>query len=155
MSYICSFCGKPQSQNRVYPNGLCQGCYKYFHSGGTINPLPNPGEIAHDDRGFVVCHICGKAYKRLGSHIKESHSMSIAEYKEKFGLCARSRTTELSYSETMRQYAFANDMPKQLRIAGVNTRVKTGETRLRKGKRTRLQETLDKRKRKFKTKETV
>ena len=150
MSYICSFCGKPQSQNRVYPNGLCQGCYKYFHSGGTINPLPNPGEIALDKRGFVVCHICGKAYKRLGSHIKESHGMTIAEYKEKFGLCASSRTTEDSYSEVMRQYAFANDMPEQLRVAGFNTRVKTGETHLRKGKQTRLQETLDKRKRKFK-----
>jgi hypothetical protein len=136
--------------DRSYPNGLCQGCYKYFQSGGTVNPLPKTGEIAYDSRGFVVCHICGKAYKRLGSHIKESHGTTIAEYKERFGLCANSKTTEHTYSELMRQHALDNNMPMRLMIAGFNTRVKTGETFMRKGKKTRLQETLDKRRRKMK-----
>lgn len=147
MSYICSFCGKIQNQSRVYPNGLCQGCYKYFHSGGTINPIPPLGVIAHDRRGNVICHICGRAYKRLGSHIKESHDMTISEYKEKFGLCANSKTTEFCYSKIMRQHAIDNDMPHQLVIAGRKTRIKPGETHLRKGKKVRLQECLDKRNR--------
>lgn len=147
MTYACKFCGKMQKGSKVYPNELCQGCYKYFHEGGTINPLPSRGEIARDSRGFVVCHICGRAYKRLGSHIRESHGMTIAEYKEMFGLCANSRTTEQEYSKLMRQHAIENDMPKRLMIAGFNTRIKTGETHMRKGKKIRLQESLDKRKR--------
>lgn len=48
-SYVCSFCGKKQEHGRKYPNGWCQGCYKYFHSGGKVNPLPERGIIAHDD----------------------------------------------------------------------------------------------------------
>ena len=74
--------------------------------------------------------------------------MTIAEYKEMFGLCSNSRTTEHEYSELMRRYAIDNNMPEQLLAAGFNTRIKTGETRLRKGKQVRLQESLDKRKRK-------
>jgi hypothetical protein len=146
MSYTCKFCGKTQ-KGKIYPGELCQGCYRYFCNGGTVNSLPNLGEITHDSRGFVVCHICGRAYKRLGSHIKESHGMTIAEYKEKFGLCANSRTTERKYSELMRKYAIKNKMPDRLLTAGFDTRIKPGETHLRKGKQTRLQETLDKRRR--------
>ena len=147
VSYTCSFCGKEQN-NKVYPNGLCQGCYKYFHDGGTVNPLPEPGVIARDHRGNVICHICGRAYKRLGSHIRESHGMTTAEYKEVFGLCASCKTTHDNYASLMRQHAIDNDMPQQLLVYGFNTRIKPGETHMRKGKKTRLQETLDKRNRK-------
>jgi len=150
ISYFCSFCGKKQEHGRKYPNGWCQGCYKYFHSGGKVNPLPERGVIAHDDLGNVVCHICGRAYKRLGSHIKESHDMTIKEYKERFGLCECSKTTERNYSKMMSDYAYKNNMPEQLQSSGFNTRIKVGETHMRKGKQTRLQETLDKRQRKMK-----
>ena len=124
--------------------GNCQGCYRYYRDGGTDNPLPDKGVITYDYRGYVVCHICGRAYKRLGSHVKESHKMTIAEYKEKFGLCNNSRTTEKSYSVQMSNYAIQNHMGDQLRIVGVNTRIKKGETDKRKGKAIRLQEHLNK-----------
>lgn len=155
MSYVCNFCGKTQENSRTYPNGLCQGCYKYFHDGGTVNPIPKPGVIAHDYRGNVICHICGRAYKRLGSHIKESHDMTIKEYKERFGLCECSKTTERNYSKMMSDYAYKNNMPAQLQLSGFNTRIKVGETYMRKGKQTRLQETLDKRQRKIKKSKAV
>lgn len=148
MKFVCNFCGKPQTQSKVYPDGLCQGCYKYFRNGGTVNPIPKPGVIAYDCRGNVICHICGRAYKRLGSHIKESHDMTISEYKEKFGLCANSKTTEHNYSQVMHQHAIDNNMPQRLLVAGYNTRIKPGETHLRKGKKIRLQESIDKRNRK-------
>jgi len=147
ISYFCSFCGKKQEHGRKYPNGWCQGCYKYFHSGGKVNPLPERGVIAHDDLGNVVCHICGRAYKRLGSHIKESHEMTISEYKEKFGLCANSKTTEYNYSQVMHKHAIDNNMPQRLLIAGYNTRIQPGDTHLRKDKKIRLQESIDKRNR--------
>lgn len=137
----CSKCNKPITDK--YPGETCQGCYLYCHKGGTDNPIPPKGKIAYDRRGYVVCHICGRAYKRLGSHIKESHDMSIAEYKEQFGLCNNAKTTEKSYSAHMHQLAYKHDMPKRLQITGIDTRIKKGENKLRLGKKSRLQECLD------------
>lgn len=136
----CSKCGK--HTDRSYA-GMCQSCYRYYHEGGTDNPLPPLGKIAHDIRGYVICHICGRAYKRLGSHIKESHSMSIAEYKAEFELCNSAKTTEANYSKHMHNLAYKYDMPKRLQITGKATRVKKGEKHLRLGKKSRLQECLD------------
>ena len=136
----CLKCGK---QDRSYA-GLCQACYKYYHSGGTDNPLPKLGKVEYDSRGYVICHICGRAYKRLGSHIKESHGMTIAEYKEQFELCNRTKTTEKKYSERMHDLAYKYDMPKRLQITGYPTRIKKGERDKRFGKKVRLQECINK-----------
>lgn len=143
---VCKKCGKT-FEGKVYPEDSCQGCYNYFRKGGEIHSLPLPGEIVRDEKGKVVCHICGRAYNRLGSHIRESHSMTIAQYKEKFDLCNNSRTTESSYASTMRKLAYKNKMPERLIVAGQATRIKPGETDKRKGKRVRLQECLDRSKR--------
>lgn len=140
----CSKCGK-HINGKIYPDKTCQSCYNYYHKGGTNNPIPAKGTIAHDYRGYVVCHICGRAYKRLGSHAKEAHQMSVAEYKEKFGLCNNAKTTESNYSKHMRKLAYKYDMDKRLRIAGVSTRIKKGQKEHRLGKPVRLQECIDKR----------
>lgn len=138
----CSKCGKPIS-GKIYPDETCQACYNYYRNGGTDNPIPSKGKIAHDYRGYVVCHICGRAYKRLGSHIKEWHNMSIAEYKAEFELCNNAKTTERNYSEHMHDLAYKYDMPKRLQITGKSTRIKKGEKDKRLGKKVRLQECLD------------
>lgn len=143
----CSKCGK-HINGKIYPDQTCQSCYNYYHKGGIDNPIPKKGTIAHDYRGYVVCHICGKAYKRLGSHVKESHQMSIAEYKEKFGLCNNAKTTETTYSKHMRKLAYQHDMDKLLPVAGTNTRIKRGQKEHRLGKPVRLQECIAKRARK-------
>lgn len=143
----CRECGKEIA--RSY-SGLCQGCHHYFHNGGTINPIPEKGTISYDVNGKVVCHICGRAYTRLGSHVKESHNMTINEYKEEFGLCKRAKTTESSYSKIMSKHAKINNMDQQLISVGANTRIKKGQTDMRKGKKVCMQEILDKRARKFK-----
>jgi hypothetical protein len=122
---------------------MCQACYNYYRNGGTDNPLPLLGNIAHDHRGYVVCHICGRAYKRLGSHIKESHNMSITEYKEKFGLCRSAKTTEKNYSQHMHNLAYQYGMPEMLQETGKITRFKKGQ-KIRLGKEVRLQECLNK-----------
>ena len=140
---ICLSCNK--DVNALYSGGLCPPCYKYFKDGGTINPLPDVGTIAYDERGYVVCHICGKAYRRLGTHVAQAHDMTIKTYKERFGLCNNAKTTEANYSRMMSDYAYQHNMPEQLRITGANTRIKPGETHLRLGKPTRLQENLAKR----------
>ena len=139
---LCKKCNK-DSDERFFHLGMCQSCYEYFRKGGTENPIPEHGIIEHDERGCVVCHICGRAYKKLGGHIRESHGMTISEYKEKFGLCNNARTTERTYSEQMRMLAYKYDMPERLRITGQKTRIKKGETDKRKEKQVRLQECLD------------
>ena len=139
----CSKCGKLIS-DKIYPNETCQACYNYYHKGGTDNPLPPLGKVEYDSRGYVVCHICGRAYKRLGSHIKESHGMSIAEYKAKFELCNNAKTTERNYSEHMHNLAYKYDMPNRLQITGYPTRIKKGQRDMRLGKKVRLQECIDK-----------
>ena len=139
---LCCKCGRSADEKHFHL-GMCQSCYEYYRKGGTENPLPKPGTIEYDYRGYVVCHICGRAYKRLGSHIKESHGMSMAEYKEAFGLCNNARTTEKTYSEQMRKLAYKYDMHKRLKVLGENTRIKKGENNKRKGKKSRLQECLE------------
>lgn len=136
----CKKCGK--HTNRSYA-GMCQSCYRYYHDGGTDNPLPELGKVEYDHRGYVVCHICGRAYKRLGSHIKESHNMNIAEYKAKYELCRNARTTEKNYSQHMHNLAYKYDMPQRLKEAGKITRFKKG-SKIRLGKKVRLQECIDK-----------
>ena len=69
--------------------------------------------------------------------------MNIAEYKEIFGLCNNSKTTEKTYSEQMRKLAYKYDMHKRLKVLGENTRIKKGENDKRKGKKSRLQECLE------------
>lgn len=143
--FKCRECGKATIKSY---SGMCQGCYKYFRNGGAIHPIPPEGRIEHDANDKVICHICGRSYTRLGSHIKESHQMSISEYKEQFGLCSNARTTESAYSHHMSELAYEYDMPNQLKRAGESTRIKKGDKTMRLGKPTRLQETLDKKARK-------
>ena len=136
----CSKCNTPITRSYA---GMCQACYRYYHDGGTDNPIPPKGKIEHDYRGYVICHICGRAYKRLGSHIKESHRMNIAEYKAQFELCNNAKTTERNYSEHMHHLAYKYDMPNRLQDTGNATRIKKGERDKRLGKKVRLQECLE------------
>lgn len=145
--FICSSCGKICEKGKVYSGNRCQGCYNYFRNGGTVNPIPAPGTIAYDHRGYVVCHICGRAYVRLGSHVRESHHITIKEYKAEFGLCNRCKTTEHRYSKAMSDLAYENGMDKQIVEAGKSTRIRKGENDKRYGKKVRLQERIEKQKR--------
>lgn len=146
ISLNCSKCGK--FSERSY-SGMCQGCYIYFKNGGKVFDLPSPGIIKRDKSGKVICHICGRSYNRLGSHVNESHGLTIAEYKEKFGLCARAKTTEESYSRKMHNYAIKNGIDKIISIMGLETRIKPGERHLRAGKKIRLQEKIEKERRRY------
>lgn len=135
---ICKECGKHSDKSY---SGMCESCYRYFSNGGTVHPIPSPGVLARDEQGKPICHICGRSYTRLGSHVKESHHMTIEEYKERFNLCRNAKTTAPEYSAVMRDHADRNGMPDRLLEAGKGTRIKKGETDKRKGKTCRAQET--------------
>ena len=40
------------------------------------------GRVDEDNRGRLICHECGKSYINLASHVRLSHGMSAAEYRE-------------------------------------------------------------------------
>lgn len=140
---MCRLCNKADSKY----SGLCQGCYRYFKNGGMVYGLPAPGVVERDPDGKPICHICGRSYVRLGSHVKESHGMTIADYKAVYGLCSSANTTEAAYSAKMSDNAYIHNMPLQLITNGKMTRIKKGENDKRKNKPVRLQERLEKRSR--------
>ena len=74
----CTKCNK-LIPTKIYPGQTCQGCYLYYLKGGTDNPTPPKGKIAYDHRGYVVCHICGRAYKRLGKKVRLQECLDRSE----------------------------------------------------------------------------
>ena len=44
------------------------------------------GKLHYDSEGKVICHICGRSFHSLDQHINMSHEITVAEYKEEFGL---------------------------------------------------------------------
>ena len=128
----CIDCGR---EIKTPYNGLCQSCYNYYRNGGIVNELPPKGMIKKDERGYVICHICGKSYKKLGGHAAQNHGMSIEMYKETFGLCRNARTTEDNYSNVMSNFAYQYKMPEMLIEKGVRTRLtSTSNTHKRQSK---------------------
>ena len=47
---------------------------------------PHYGEIIKNPDGTLVCHICGKSFRKLGSHAYMTHGITSREYKIMFGL---------------------------------------------------------------------
>lgn len=43
-------------------------------------------EISYDHEGKPICHICGKSFKKLMTHVWQKHNMSAYDYKKTFGL---------------------------------------------------------------------
>jgi len=84
----CILCGVTQEEKRIIKskNGLlCATCYQR-EINSTIYKLPNFGEIDFNEDGKPVCHICGKAYNKVLSHVWQIHSINEKEYKKKYGL---------------------------------------------------------------------
>lgn len=82
----CIECG---STKKVYSKAfgvpLCPNCTRMWKN-HPQHDLPEVGEIKYDDMGRPICHICGRAFDKLLSHVKQRHKISAEEYKEKFGL---------------------------------------------------------------------
>lgn len=70
------------------------------HPGGVVIQKGNEG---------IICFECGKAFKRLGNHLK-NHSMSGKQYKKKYGissktaLCTREESNHISLNNSVREY---------------------------------------------------
>ena len=84
----CSMCGTSEKKvcfSKEFNKFLCVKCRKYEKE-HPVNELPKKGEVAYDEKGRPICHICGRAFKKVASHAYLEHGINAYDYKEKFGL---------------------------------------------------------------------
>lgn len=104
----------------------CQKCYMYLkrHPEG-LYKLPPKGVVAYATNGDTICHICGKAYSKLGNHIYQCHHLTQKQYRDKFGLYHNQRLSNKEYQQLMRGYVdkyYKQVVKKNLIKGGKNTR---------------------------------
>lgn len=121
----CTACNKPASPRHA---GKCQNCWTYFRRGGRVHPLPPNGTIHYDENGDPICHICGRSYHKLMSHVWQVHGVHAHEYKKEFGLYTTHSVMNETNKETIsRQTQSRLDMIREnLVLRGQGTRFKPG-----------------------------
>ena len=103
-----------------------------------INELPPKGEVWYDKNGRVICHICGKGFNKLSSHLVQAHNINSDKYKEMFELKKGQKLT----SKGMQEYFKSKPRKDITRYSG-ETRFKKGVKGCRKGTKARLQTLLE------------
>ena len=119
----CQFCGGVNKTTGKY----CNTCYGYLrkHPEGRY-PLPPKGMVHYAPNGDTICHICGEAQRKLGSHIARRHHISQNEYRDMFGLYHNTRLSNYEYIENMSQINNRHKdkvVKENLIKCGVNTRI--------------------------------
>lgn len=119
----CQFCGGVNKTTGKY----CNTCYGYLrkHPEGRY-PLPPKGMVHYAPNGDTICHICGEAQRKLGSHIAHRHHMSQNEYRDMFELYHNTRLSNYEYINNMSQInnKYKDKVVKENLIkGGVNTRI--------------------------------
>lgn len=125
----CSKCGE-YIKGRVI-TGMCEKCYQRVARDRKTKTyeLPKKGEVKYSPDGLVICHVCGKAYKKLMNHTWQIHGLTEKEYKLEFGLNA---TQGLICEETKQKMQIA--VKKHYDKVVLNNLIKKGEkTRFFKG----------------------
>lgn len=102
---ICPHCNEEIERSYLKSRTICQACYLYINRGGVFHALPDAGTIVTDEEGNVICHLCGQAHNKLGSHIANKHRITTSEYKEMFDIPQRGVSlASHSHQEKMRAY---------------------------------------------------
>lgn len=132
-SRICELCGDTYNYNGKY----CSNCRAYLreHPEGEY-ALPNKGEVVYAPNGDPICHICGRAYRKLGNHIAFRHKISQKEYRDMFKLYHSTRLSNDNYKDLMRSYVkrdYKVVVEDNLIKCGTNTR--TNENNILPGKK--------------------
>lgn len=128
MKDVCSICGKSNKRTSYKEQLnmiLCDSCYKMCQK-YKYHYIPPKGEIHYDCDGNIICHICGRSFKKLSVHIKTKHNMDNKTYKEIFGL---NRTVSLTGTN------FIKNVTTDITKYSANTMFKKGHTKSRKPKR--------------------
>ena len=98
----------------------------------------------HSNWGGHHVHFGKSVYANFGLTMVDDTHIYVGDY-TMFGPNVVVATAGHPILPELREKAYQYNMPEQLRIVGADTRIKPGETHLRLGKPTRLQENLAKR----------
>lgn len=122
----CKVCGEALKPYEKHMQGMCQPCYKYFKvDKKKVYPLPPLGEMTHAENGDIICPLCGRAFAKLGAHIKYFHKLDPVEVYIKVGWDRTPHATSKKYQDKMRGY-IREDITLQLIENGKGTRFKKG-----------------------------
>lgn len=133
MSKTCELYDTKKQQvfySKEFGQSLCRKCYRY-EKNHPINPLPKNGEISYDEEGKLICHICGRAFKRVTYHAYNEHKLTAYEYKKRFGLNNNEGLLIASTKEKLREYVKSNYdtvIKENLLEKGSKTRFKKGHS---------------------------
>lgn len=90
---------------------------------------PNYGEIIKTPDGRLVCHICGKAFNKLGAYVVQKHKITSYDYKKIFGLNVSIGLISDNHREHLHDMAIKNYdvvVKENLIKKGINTRYVIG-----------------------------
>ena len=131
----CQLCG---SDNKAFFNQrhqmvICNFCRCEIYMNNNKLPIvyerPQYGEINYSPDGKPICHICGKAYKKLLSHVCQRHELTEKDYKKKFGLDLHkgiiSKSTKTKLQKSVREH-YSSVVQQNLIGAGQKTRFELG-----------------------------
>lgn len=128
MKCICEICGKSNSRTRYterFDMILCDSCLLMCKK-HEFHYIPPKGEVHYDNKGSIICHVCGRSFKKLSEHIRTKHHMDKDAYKAKFGLNRSAKLTGTNFIPNV-----TNDITQY----NLNTRFKEGHKKSSKPKR--------------------
>lgn len=113
-----------EKNKRIYSNGsMCKEMKCKEH--------PHYGELIYDARGLLVCHICGKSFKKLGAHIWGKHHILKRTYCEMYGLDVERGLCSEEHRELLRENVmkhYNESVVENLIQGGRKTRFEYGHT---------------------------
>lgn len=109
MKVRCEECGSEYkvSYSEEFGLNMCNSCLK-LNIEHPINSLPKKGEILYDSQNRPICHICGRAYNKLMSHVRLTHGISARDYKKMFGLSLKRGIVSPETAEVLRAHVRKN-----------------------------------------------
>jgi hypothetical protein len=134
----CEDCGTTEGRiinSRKYARALCSRCYQTssLYGDAKFHKLPPKGVVQYDKDGNPICHICGRAYKKLMGHVRQKHDMTAYEYKKEFGL----NTTHSIMCESSVELARKRNLENYSTVVTKNLIACGRQTRFTKGHRGR------------------
>lgn len=132
---ICEICGRSNKKTKYtdkFDKVLCDSCLLMCKK-HEFHYIPTLGEVHYDEKGNIICHVCGRAFKKLTEHIKFKHGMDKDTYKEKFGLNRTCRLTGTNFvpniSNDITKYSEATRFKKGHKKASKTKRLQTIKNR--------------------------
>ncbi|MEV6946733.1 MucR family transcriptional regulator [Streptomyces sp. NPDC051172] len=88
------------------------------------------GRLIRDEAAdTVICHVCGRAFRSLGAHVRV-HDMTAAEYRQEFGLLRSRALSARSFAQQQsrsRRAAYRDSEETRARFAAGRAMARTGE----------------------------